>query len=41
MKSTLRLRIPFLEAVVWAYLRSPVKPLAGQMLVVASNEALP
>ena len=38
MKSTLRLQIPFLPAIVWAYLRSPIRPLAGQMLVVASNE---
>jgi len=37
MKSTLRLRIPFLSLIVHAYMRSPIKPLAGQMLVVARN----
>jgi ubiquinone/menaquinone biosynthesis C-methylase UbiE len=41
MKSTLRLKLPFLESIVWAYLRSPIKPLAGQMLVVARNEPVP
>jgi SAM-dependent methyltransferase len=39
MKSTLRLKLPFLNQIVWAYLRSPIKPMAGQMLVVARNEA--
>ncbi len=37
MKSTLRLKIPFLSLVINAYMRSPIKPLAGQMLVVARN----
>jgi SAM-dependent methyltransferase len=37
MKSTLRLRLPFLSLIVRAYMRSPIKPLAGQMLVVARN----
>jgi len=37
MKSTLRLQIPFLGTIVRAYMRSPWKPLAGQMLVVARN----
>lgn len=37
MKSTLRLRIPALWLIVRAYLHSPIKPLAGQMLVVARN----
>ena len=37
MKSTLRLRIPFLSLIVRTYMRSPIKPLAGQMLVVACN----
>lgn len=39
MKSTLRLRIPFLGTIVRMYMRSPIKPLAGQMLVVARNRA--
>jgi hypothetical protein len=39
MKSTLRLHIPFLPLVVRAYLRSPWKPRAGQMLAVATNES--
>jgi ubiquinone/menaquinone biosynthesis C-methylase UbiE len=38
MKSTLRLRIPCLPLVVRAYLHSPWKPRAGQMLAVATNE---
>ncbi|MDX1389836.1 MAG: class I SAM-dependent methyltransferase [Acidobacteriota bacterium] len=37
MKSTLRLRLPFLSFLVSAYLHSPWKPRAGQMLVVARN----
>ena len=37
MKSTLRLRLPLLWLIVRAYLRSPIKPMAGQMLVVARN----
>ena len=37
MKSTLRLRLPFLSLIVRAYMHSPIKPLAGQMLVVARN----
>ena len=41
MKSTLRLRLPFLNQIVWAYLRSPFKPRAGQMLAVAKNEPVP
>ncbi len=40
MKSTLRLRIPFLGLIVRMYMRSPIKPLAGQMLVVARNRWL-
>ncbi len=38
MKSTLKLKIPCLAALVRLYLRLPYKPLAGQMLVVAQNE---
>ena len=41
MKSTLRLHIPFLPLVVRAYLHSPWKPRAGQMLAVATNENPP
>ena len=37
MKSTLRLKIPFLSFIIHTYMRSPFKPLAGQMLVVARN----
>jgi SAM-dependent methyltransferase len=37
MKSTLRLRLPFLRYIVRAYMHSPWKPKAGQMLVVARN----
>ncbi len=37
MKSTLRLKVPFLSLLIHAYMRSPIKPLAGQMLVVARN----
>jgi len=37
MKSTLRYRIPFLGLIVRLYMRSPIKPLAGQMLIVARN----
>jgi len=37
MKSTLRLKVPFLSTVIHAYMRSPIKPFAGQMLVVARN----
>ncbi len=37
MKSTLRLKIPFLSSIISIYLRSPIKPFAGQMLVVARN----
>ena len=37
MKSTLRLRLPFLGLLVRAYLHFPLKPRAGQMLVVARN----
>jgi predicted SAM-dependent methyltransferase len=35
MKSTLRLSLPRLDWIVWLYLRLPLKPLAGQMLIVA------
>ena len=38
MKSTLKLKIPCLAALVRLYLSLPYKPLAGQMLVVAQNE---
>jgi SAM-dependent methyltransferase len=37
LKSTLRLRLPFLGLWVRLYLRLPYRPLAGQMLVVAEN----
>lgn len=37
MKSTLKLRIPFIHLVVRWYLRLPFRPKAGQMLVVARN----
>ncbi len=37
MKSTLRLTIPFLGFIVRSYMQSPIKPLAGQMLIVARN----
>jgi SAM-dependent methyltransferase len=37
MKSTLRLNLPLLPLIVRAYMYSPIKPLAGQMLVVARN----
>jgi hypothetical protein len=37
MKSTLRLRLPFLPLIVRFYLALPWRPLAGQMLVVAQN----
>lgn len=40
MKSTLRLQLPMLPLLVRAYLHSPIKPLAGQMLVVARNRAV-
>ena len=39
MKSTLRLKLPYLGLLVWLYLRLPYKPLAGQMLVVAENRS--
>jgi SAM-dependent methyltransferase len=38
MKSTLRLRLPFLHQIVRLYLRMPFKPFAGQMLMVAENK---
>ncbi|MCB9830993.1 MAG: class I SAM-dependent methyltransferase [Planctomycetes bacterium] len=38
MKSTLKLNLPCLGLIVRAYLHSPIKPLAGQMLMVAENE---
>jgi len=37
MKSTLRLNLPMLPLIVRAYLASPMKPLAGQLLMVAEN----
>lgn len=37
MKSTLRLKVPFLSLIIHAYMRSPFKPLGGQMLVIAQN----
>lgn len=39
MKSTLRLRVPLLWLIVRSYMHSPIKPLAGQMLMVARNRA--
>lgn len=38
MKSTLRLRLPFLPYLVRLYLALPVKPLGGQMLMVTENQ---
>lgn len=38
MKSKLRFPIPFLHLILRTYLRSPVKPLAGQMLIVAQKQ---
>jgi len=38
MKSRLRFPIPFLHLILRTYLRSPIKPLAGQMLIVAQKE---
>jgi SAM-dependent methyltransferase len=37
MKSTLRLNLPMLPLLVRAYLASPFKPFAGQLLMVAEN----
>jgi len=37
MKSTLRLNLPMLPLLVRAYLASPFKPLAGQLLIVGEN----
>jgi SAM-dependent methyltransferase len=37
MKSTLRLRLPFLPQIVRLYLALPFKPFAGQMLMVSRN----
>jgi len=37
MKSTLRLNLPLLPLLVRAYLSSPFKPFAGQMLLVSKN----
>lgn len=37
MKSTLKLNLPFLDLIVRLYLHLPYKPLAGQMLAVATN----
>jgi SAM-dependent methyltransferase len=37
MKSTLRLNLPMLPLIVRAYLSSPFKPLAAQLLMVAEN----
>lgn len=37
MKSTLRLNLPMLPLLVRAYLNSPLKPFAGQMLNVSEN----
>jgi SAM-dependent methyltransferase len=37
MKSTLRLQLPMLPTIVAAYLRSPYKPRAGQLLMVSRN----
>lgn len=38
MKSRLRFPIPFLHSILKLYLRSPVKPMGGQMLIVARKE---
>lgn len=38
MKSKLRFPIPFVHLILRTYLRSPIKPLAGQMLIVAQKE---
>lgn len=37
MKQTLKLKLPFLGAIVSLYLRLPFRPFAGQMLLVAEN----
>lgn len=37
MKSRLRFPIPFLHSIIRLYLRSPFKPKAGQMLIVAQK----
>lgn len=37
MKSTLRLNLPMLPMLVRAYMASPFKPFAGQMLLVSKN----
>ncbi|MBI4817806.1 MAG: class I SAM-dependent methyltransferase [Deltaproteobacteria bacterium] len=39
MKTTLKLRLPALHTLVAMYLRSPIRPLAAQMLVVARNHS--
>lgn len=41
MKSTLRLRLPFLRQLVRLYMAFPVKPMAGQMLFVCENTPVP
>ena len=38
MKSTLRLRLPFLSQLVRLFLSSPLKPFGGQMLLVSENQ---
>jgi len=38
MKSTLRLRLPFLPQLVRLYLAMPFKPFAGQLLMVTENQ---
>jgi SAM-dependent methyltransferase len=38
MKSTLRLNLPALPLLVRAYLNSPFKPFAGQLLMVSQNQ---
>jgi ubiquinone/menaquinone biosynthesis C-methylase UbiE len=36
---TLKSRLPVHPALIWLYLVSPLKPLAGQMLLVATKQA--
>ena len=41
MKSKLRFNIPMLRSIIRCYLNSPVKPFAGQMLIVARKTGKP
>ena len=34
---TIKSRLPVSSALIWLYLKSPIKPLAGQMLIVAQK----